>query len=209
MKRDDVIAGVIGGTIFVVGCTVGIFGYHKMNEPLFAQTTVEESAQSFSYGISGGNGGLIRSDQEISVYEPEIEESNNKSVITEGVDGSSNTVEENNSSYQERDELMNEVDDTLPPKVDPDAIDRLSDNTQFIVDTSGNSDNNDYNFNKYNNKEQQKTSETYVLNTSTLKIHHPRCEDVKKISPQNYATSSETIDDLRSQGYSLCGHCFR
>ena len=209
MKRDDVIAGVIGGTIFVVGCTVGIFGYHKMNEPLFAQTTVEESAQSFSYGISRGNGDLIRSDQEINVYEPEIEESNNKSVITEGVDGLSNTAEENNSSYQERNDLMYEVDNTPPPKVDPDAIERLSDNTQFTVDTSDNSDNNDYNFNKYNNEEQQKTPETYVLNTSTLKIHYPSCQDVKKISPDNYATSSETIDDLRSQGYTLCGHCFR
>lgn len=32
MKRDDVIAGIVGGTIFVAGCVVGFFGYLKMND---------------------------------------------------------------------------------------------------------------------------------------------------------------------------------
>lgn len=64
------------------------------------------------------------------------------------------------------------------------------------------------NFNTYNNTEQQHTEATYVLNTSTMKIHYPSCENVKKIAPQNYSTSDLSIDDLKSQGYSTCGICF-
>ncbi len=43
---------------------------------------------------------------------------------------------------------------------------------------------------------------TYVLNTNTKKYHRPSCRDVKRIKPENYATSS-TIPP----GYSPCGHC--
>ena len=64
-------------------------------------------------------------------------------------------------------------------------------------------------FNTYDNPEQQQTSESWVLNTHTLKIHYPRCNDVKKISPENYATSSSSLDELRAQGYTTCGHCFK
>lgn len=67
----------------------------------------------------------------------------------------------------------------------------------------GNSDN----FNKYDNPEQQQTEATYVLNTSTLKFHYPSCKDVKRISPENYGTSSASRDELIGQGYSACGHC--
>lgn len=64
-------------------------------------------------------------------------------------------------------------------------------------------------FDTYSIPEQQNTDETYVLNTKSLKIHHPTCNDVKKIKPDNYATSSESRDTLISKGYSLCGHCFK
>ncbi len=66
-----------------------------------------------------------------------------------------------------------------------------------------------YGFDTYDIPEQQNTTETYVLNTSTKKIHHPTCNDVKKIKPSNYATSSSSTSDLMAQGYSLCGHCFK
>ncbi len=66
-----------------------------------------------------------------------------------------------------------------------------------------------YGFDTYNIPEQQDTEETYVLNTSTLKIHHPTCKDVAKIKPANYATSSSSTDELMAQGYTLCGHCFK
>lgn len=32
MTKDDVVAGIIGGTIFIAGCIVGFFGYLKMND---------------------------------------------------------------------------------------------------------------------------------------------------------------------------------
>ena len=67
------------------------------------------------------------------------------------------------------------------------------------------------NFDTYNNVEQQQTSETYVLNTnpSSLKIHYPSCRYVPKISPENYATSNETVSMLESRGYSRCGVCMK
>jgi len=72
-----------------------------------------------------------------------------------------------------------------------------------------NNNGNSYNFNTYNNPDQQNTTDQWVLNTSTHKIHHPSCKDVKKIAPENYATSNLTIGELCSQGYSTCGHCFK
>lgn len=63
------------------------------------------------------------------------------------------------------------------------------------------------NFNTYNNPDQQQTTNTYVLNTGTMKFHYPGCSDVAKIAPQNYATLDGTRDNAISQGYSPCGHC--
>lgn len=71
--------------------------------------------------------------------------------------------------------------------------------------TSGGSSN----FNTYDNASQQQTEATYVLNTNTMKIHHPTCSSVKKIAPQNYATSNSSLEELINQGYSTCGNCFK
>ncbi len=67
------------------------------------------------------------------------------------------------------------------------------------------------NFNTYDNAAQQQTTETYVLNTNPdrKKIHHPSCSSVKKIAPENYQTTSLSIQELQAQGYTLCGNCFR
>ena len=66
----------------------------------------------------------------------------------------------------------------------------------------------DSNYNTYNNTDQQNTTATYVLNTSSKKIHHPSCSSVPKIAPHNYATSSESLETLKSQGYDTCKRCF-
>ena len=63
------------------------------------------------------------------------------------------------------------------------------------------------NFNTHNNPEQQQTSDSYVLNTSTMKFHTPSCEDVSRIAPENYSTSDESKSTIISMGYSPCGHC--
>lgn len=65
------------------------------------------------------------------------------------------------------------------------------------------------NFDTYDNTEQQQTADTYVLNNSNKKIHYPSCSSVPKIAPNNYATSSQTVEELIAQGYSTCGVCFK
>ena len=67
----------------------------------------------------------------------------------------------------------------------------------------------DSNFNAHDNPDQQNTTATYVLNTSSKKIHYPSCHSVKKIAPHNYSTSDESIETLKSWGYSTCGNCFK
>lgn len=63
------------------------------------------------------------------------------------------------------------------------------------------------NFDTYDNSAQQNTGASYVLNTNSKKFHYPGCRSVKKIAPQNYATSDSSRDTLISQGYSPCGNC--
>lgn len=75
------------------------------------------------------------------------------------------------------------------------------------VSTNPNNSGNGNNFNTYDNEAQQKTSATYVLNTSTHKFHYPYCRSVPKIAPKNYATSNDSRDSLISRGYSSCGIC--
>lgn len=65
------------------------------------------------------------------------------------------------------------------------------------------------NFDTYNNAEQQQTVANYVLNNNTKKIHYPSCSSVPKIAPHNYATSSQTVEELIAQVYTTCGICFK
>lgn len=59
----------------------------------------------------------------------------------------------------------------------------------------------------YDNASQQQTTNSYVLNTNTMKFHSPGCKSVKEIAPQNYSTYDGTRDDIINQGYSPCGNC--
>lgn len=65
------------------------------------------------------------------------------------------------------------------------------------------------NFDTYNNTEQQQTAANYVLNNNTKKIHYPSCSSVPKIAPHNYATSSQTVEELIALGYTTCRICFK
>lgn len=49
---------------------------------------------------------------------------------------------------------------------------------------------------------------TYILNTSTKKIHKTTCSFAKKIAEKNRAESSLSVASLEGQGYTTCGHCF-
>ena len=85
--------------------------------------------------------------------------------------------------------------------------------TPIVADVGDNHLNPDkvYNFDTYRNYDNQNTSDTFVLNTSSksMKIHHPDCADVVKIKHENYATSNLSLAELIAQGYSTCGHCFK
>lgn len=72
---------------------------------------------------------------------------------------------------------------------------------------SGGGNGNADNFNTYDNSAQQDTEDKWVLNTNTMKIHYPSCNEVKKIAPKNYSTSNEDRDSLIARGYSMCGRC--
>lgn len=69
--------------------------------------------------------------------------------------------------------------------------------------SGGNADN----FDTYDNQSQQDTTDNYVLNTSTMKIHYPSCRMVPKIAEKNYATSNKSEQELISEGYTTCGVC--
>lgn len=91
-------------------------------------------------------------------------------------------------------------------------VEQGTSSTGFIADaptqSEGTYNSNENNFNTYNNPEQQQTTDAFVLNTSAFKIHHPDCNDVLKIAPENYSTSNLSVSELESQGYTTCGHCF-
>lgn len=68
---------------------------------------------------------------------------------------------------------------------------------------SGNADN----FYTWDNPDQQNTTNKWVLNTGTMKIHYPHCPDVSRIAPHNYTTSNLSESELILQGYTTCGRC--
>lgn len=78
-------------------------------------------------------------------------------------------------------------------------------NTVVFADINPNAQ---YGFDTYDTPEQQVTTDTYVLNTKSHKIHYPSCRSAKKIKPENYSTTSVDINTLSAQGYTKCGQCF-
>lgn len=96
------------------------------------------------------------------------------------------------------------TESTPQPISVPDSQSVVASSNENLESGSGES-----NFDTYNNQSQQQTTATYVLNTSTKKIHHPSCKSVKKIAPQNYATSNASLEELMAQDYTTCGNCFK
>lgn len=52
-------------------------------------------------------------------------------------------------------------------------------------------------------------NDQYPPTSDNKKIHYPNCNDVTKIASENYSTSNLSISELKAQGYTTCGHCFR
>ena len=51
------------------------------------------------------------------------------------------------------------------------------------------------------------TTDKYVLNKDTKKIHNPGCSDINDMLPENAATSNASMEELKAAGYTTCGHC--
>lgn len=49
-------------------------------------------------------------------------------------------------------------------------------------------------------------TQSYVLNTSTMKVHKSTCRDVDKIAVENYAECND-LQWALNNGYDPCGHC--
>ncbi len=194
MKRDDIISGVVAGTIIVIGCTVGFFGYQKMHEPLYIEPSVEQIEKSESQEYYSNNDLTpVEQDQGERVY------------VVEYDDGE----ESNNTDIKNDPEPIKNYDsDLYEVPMEPSANIQLANGGRQEASVLNGTGSDVNYFDTYNNPEQQNTSEEFVLNTSTLKIHHPSCNDVKKISPENYETSSSSLEELEAQGYTKCGHCF-
>ena len=47
----------------------------------------------------------------------------------------------------------------------------------------------------------------YILNTNTYKFHRPDCKSVSKMAEKNKEVSSDSREDIISQGYSPCKNC--
>lgn len=98
--------------------------------------------------------------------------------------------------------------DTPAPASDPEPVQDTSPAaTPSTGGTSSGGTGNADNFNTWDLPENQQTDAVYVLNNNTMKIHWPSCREVRKIAPQNYATSNDSFSSLIAHGYSPCGIC--
>jgi competence protein ComEC len=55
--------------------------------------------------------------------------------------------------------------------------------------------------------EEEKTQKSYILNTSSKKIHYPDCSSVRQMSEKNKKDTNLSIEELVNLGYSPCGRC--
>lgn len=108
---------------------------------------------------------------------------------------------DNTEGQQELEHKENQPQEPVSATTTQPESDRKKDN----IKPSG--EGNGENFNTYDNEEQQKTEDFYVLNTNTMKIHYPSCNSVKKIAPDNYSTSNLSESELIAKGYTTCGVC--
>ena len=158
--------------------------------------------------ICDSSGELIGSGNSINV---EIAAKTEKSTETENVAKSDEnaTTETNRETVSTNDTVAPSVEASTASSTDTVSPEVQTGTTPSTTETASPGNGNGNNFNTYDNKEQQQTSASYVLNTNTMKIHYPSCSSVAKIAPQNYSTSNQSVDELQNQGYSTCGRCFK
>lgn len=155
-------------------------------------TVIESGSDGWSSVTVGGVEGYIKSEY-LSADAP--------TTKVTAQDNSAQAMEQANTTSNDAPQVVADATTSL-------AIATAA--TATAATTSGGDGNGD-NFNTYDNAAQQNTADNWVLNTNPerMKIHHPHCASVKKIAPENYATSNLSIAELQQQGYTTCGQCFR
>lgn len=128
--------------------------------------------------------------------EPPVDQSTDKSISISDV-SEPQELEVSNPAQPLSPDPQSDPQETKPQKLRPTPDSK----------PSGGGNGNADNFNTYDNSAQQDTEDKWVLNTNTMKIHYPSCNEVKKIAPKNYSTSNEDKDSLIARGYSMCGRC--
>jgi len=58
-----------------------------------------------------------------------------------------------------------------------------------------------------NSDSRNKTTQTYILNTNTKKIHRPTCSSVGQMKELNKQTYEGTVEELENMGYTPCKKC--
>lgn len=90
-------------------------------------------------------------------------------------------------------------------------IDYLTGESQRDPDYTGPGTNDISNSNEIKTESQEDTSvsdsATYILNTNTHKFHYPTCSSVSDMAEKNKKVSSESRDEIISQGYVPCKRC--
>ena len=101
------------------------------------------------------------------------------------------------------------IEEAVAPAIANGGVEAENNSETSNTGSSNNSHGGFSNFNTYDNLDQQQTEDTYVLNTRKggKKFHLPSCDSVPKISPDNYATSSKTREELIEEGYKPCQKC--
>lgn len=54
---------------------------------------------------------------------------------------------------------------------------------------------------------QNATTQTYILNTNTKKIHRPTCSSIGQMKEKNKQTYEGTVEELENMGYAPCKKC--
>ncbi len=115
------------------------------------------------------------------------------------------TAKQATSSTEPDDDIVID-DETTDEDIELDDEAELPKESETTKKQSDNSSHGD-NFTKYNNPEQQDTDADYVLNTNTMKFHHPSCKEVAKIKPENYSEYYGSRDTVISWGFVPCKKC--
>ena len=201
-KMNKAVIGVSCG-VAVLSVIAIVSGSGKENAPTMNDTNLSVSAENISDAESSSVDLPETSEQTESSSADLPETSEQTESSSADLPETSEQIENSSADLPETSEQTESSSADLPETSEQTESSSISlADTQNIQSTG-----NENNFNAHDNPEQQNTTASYVLNTSSHKFHYPNCSSVSKIAENNYAVSNSSRDELISQGYSPCGNC--